>query len=453
MSNNLAIATVTATLQRNLQTAVQKDFEGARITTLSPSEVGRGTPETGINIFLYQVITNPALHNVDVPPLRTRGNSVKRQTALDLYYMLSCYGNNNELAPQRLLGSVVQALNDRRVITQAMIQEACQDATLSFLQDSNLADQVQKINILPLDLNLEDLSKTWSVFFQTPYILSVAYKALVVLVDGQESWRRALPVRQRNGGGITPFGMQPQVERVVAKSGLSDPIFADSTLLIKGKQLQGNPQTQVRIGAIATSPNTISDTQIELSLARLPIHQLRAGVQTLQVIHPFTETISGSARRRRGPESNGVPLVLRPRLGPANIRQIEVTDDDLCIANISLQVDLTIEPDQKVVLSLNEWWPAEDDRWQSLRDTTIDPPAAYLFDATQREVATTTLYFAVSDVRPGEYLLRILVDGAESPLEVDTNEWLDPATKQNRNPQYDWYIGPRLGIRLPQYAE
>ncbi|NET60060.1 MAG: DUF4255 domain-containing protein [Symploca sp. SIO2E6] len=200
MSNYLAIATVTATIQRVLQSAIQTEMEGALVTTVRPSELGKGTPEHGVNIFLYQVITNPALHNIDATPFRSKGKPVKRQAALDLYYMLSFYGNDNVLQPQQLLGSVVSTLNEKRMITSQMIRETIEDASYSFLEDSNLADQIQQMNIVPLDLNLEDLSKTWSVFFQTPYVLSIAYKVLVVMLEGEEAAKRALPVRDRDLG-------------------------------------------------------------------------------------------------------------------------------------------------------------------------------------------------------------------------------------------------------------
>lgn len=187
MSNYLAVATITATIQRTLQAVVQTDIEGSRITTVRPSDIGNGTPESGVNLFLYQVITNPALNNMDATPFRSRGMPTKRQAALDLYYMFTFYGNDTELEPQRLMGSVIRALNDKRVITQEMIQVACRDSTLPFLQESNLAEQVQQISIVPLDLDLEALSKAWSVFFQTPYMLSMAYKVMVVMVEGEEA--------------------------------------------------------------------------------------------------------------------------------------------------------------------------------------------------------------------------------------------------------------------------
>ena len=150
----------------------------------------------------------------------------------------------------------MRSLNDKRVISQEMIRESCRDATLAFLQESDLADQVQQISIVPLNLNrvgdvfpaalrrslgiairiwhsgakrfpypvrlrrgrliLEDLSKAWSVFFQTPYLLSVGYKVLVVMLEGDDSPIRGLPIRDRRTNGLSPYFRQPQIEQVMA---------------------------------------------------------------------------------------------------------------------------------------------------------------------------------------------------------------------------------------------
>ncbi len=423
MSNHLAIATVTATLQKTLQATVQTQVEGARITTVSPSEIGKGTPETGVNIFMYQVITNPALHNMESTLARSRGAPVKRQAALDLYYMLSFYGNNNELIPQRLLGSAVRTLNDKRVITQDMIRAACTDSTFSFLADSNLANQVQTINLLPLDLNLEDLSKTWSVFFQTPYVLSVAYKCLVVLVEGDNPFKRALPVREARSGGISPFPNQPQVEKIVAQAGQYEPILVSSTLVIKGKHLKGDRFTQVRIGGVEVIPTEVRDTAIKLDLSTLPDYALRAGVQSLQVIHPHSLTEVDRGHGRRGAESAATPFVLRPRVMSVVVETVEETDNDTRDAVLQILLNLTVGRAQTVVLALNEY--------------TTDNPTSYMFDIPQRDHDSTQVSIPVEDVKPGEYLVRILIDGAESQLEVDTEP--DSPTK-------DCYIGPKALI-------
>jgi Pvc16 N-terminal domain len=420
MSNFLAVATVTATLQRTLQSAVQKDIEGARITTVRPSDIGNGTPESGVNLFLYQVITNPALHNMDATPLRSRGTPTKRQAALDLYYMFSFYGSEVDLEPQRLLGSVMRTLNDQRVIDQDIIRAACRDSTLPFLQESNLADQVQQINIVPLDLNLEDLSKAWSVFFQTPYVLSVGYKVLVVLVAGEEAPARGLPIRDRRTNGLSPFFQQPQIERIMAQGDGVEAIVADSTLVITGKQLKGDWATLVRLCGVEVTPTEINATQIQLSLTQVPNSALRAGIQSLQVIHPPQ---SGETTRNRGKESNAAPFVLRPRLLQVRLMAGQVDEEDARSGQLQLQTNLTIGSNQRVVMVLNEWNTAS--------------PTSYLFDAPPREQDSVAINISFQAIKPGDYLVRLMVDGAESQLQVDNDA---------NSSTYEWYIGPRITI-------
>lgn len=421
MSNYLAVATITATLQRTLQGVVQRDVEGARITTLRPSDIGNGTPEAGVNLFLYQVITNPALNNMDATPARSRGNPTKRQAALDLYYMFSFYGNDAELQPQRLLGSIVRSLNDKRVINAEMIRAACRDATMPFLQTSDLAEQIQQISIVPLDLDLENLSKAWSVFFQTSYYLSIGYKVLVVLVEGDEAPARGLPIRDRRTNGLSPYFSQPQIEQVNSQAGATEPILADSTLVITGKQLKGDWATQVRVGGMEVTPIDVSPTQILLPLSQVPTAALRSGVQSLQVIHPPQGSERGD--RRRGKESNAAAFVLRPRL--LSVRLLtSSSDDDARSGQLQLEINLPIGVRQRVVMVLNEWGS--------------DRPASYLFDAPSRSQETRAIEIPFQEVKPGDYLVRLMVDGAESQLQVDD----DPDS-----PTYEWYIAPKVEIR------
>jgi hypothetical protein len=421
MTSYLSIATITATIQRTLQSSVQMDIEGARVTTVRPSDVGNGTPETGVNVFLYHVVTNPALHNLDSIPSRWKTNPIKRQAALDLYYMFSFYGNEGELEPQRLLGSVVRTLNDKNIFSSEMIQDTCRDVTFAYLQDSTLADQVQQISISPLDMNLEDLSKAWSVFFQTPYLLSVAYKVLVVLVEGEESAVRALPVRSRNGG-LTAFPTSPQVDQVSAATGRLSPILTTSSLVIRGKNLKGPIQTQVRLCGVEVTPSEITTNQLTVPLALVPPDSLQAGVQSLQVLHPL-DTDRDPRRIRRGAESNAAPFVLRPHLLRAIVSELEEVDEGLYNAQVTLQLNPAIGPQQRVVAVLNVW-SSEESR-------------SYLFEAEKRSDTTSILTVPIQEVQSGEYLIRVLVDGAESQLQVDDD---------TNSPTYDCFIGPRIQV-------
>ena len=441
MSNYLAIATVTAALQRTLQSVIQADVEGARVTTIRPSGLGTGTPETGVNLYLYQVAINHIWRSTGEARNRNRlGDSAKRsQNALDLHYMLSFYGNEIELEPQRLLGSVMRTLNDRSTLTGQMIQDTLSDSNYNFLIDSDLVNQVEVINFLPLDLSLEDLSKVWSVFFQTPYALSMAYRATVVMIEGEESAQKALPVRGRNMSGMVPFPLQPKIEQVVSQEGRFEPILANSTLLIQGKNLKSDI-TQVRLGKVEVTPLEVTATKIILPLSSFPADLLRAGVQSVQVIHRISTGIQpepnngfeGGYQRQalalqapvsRGVESNVAPFVLRPTLTDVSASNIKGRRDALRSADVTIQVDLAIGPKQRVVMALNEW--------------SIDNPAAYLFEALPRQSETHSITIQIRDVKPAEYLVRLHVDGAESPLSLDT---------QPNSPTFNWYIGPKVAI-------
>ena len=72
MSNYLSIATITATLQRVIQQAIQTDVEGATVTTSRPDNSG-GLPETAVNVYLYHIKRNSALGNSDTPGRQRKG--------------------------------------------------------------------------------------------------------------------------------------------------------------------------------------------------------------------------------------------------------------------------------------------------------------------------------------------------------------------------------------------
>jgi len=435
MSNHLAIATVTATLQRTLQERIQSDLYGARVTTLRPINLGSGPSESGVNIFLYQVNTNPALHNMDATPFRVKGNPSFRTAALDLYYLFSFYGNDTDLEPQRLLGSTIRTLNDKKIVSVDMVKETLADSTFSFLQDSNLAEQIQQINILPLDMSLDDLSKTWSAFFQTPYILSVVYKVMVVLIEGEEPWKRALPVRGRNLGGVTPFPDRPVLEQIINQTGRFNPIFCDSKLIIRGRNLE-HERTKVKIGDyIYVEAQQVTPNEIILDLGAISLESLRAGVQSLQIIHqistgvprtPKAKANLGNAPEYRDVESNVLPFVLCPTIVNINVDSINRNRDEARTAEITLTLNFTIGKKQAVVLAMNEW---------TMED--IPTPVSYLFDAKARHQDSNSITIRIEKVKAADYLLRLTIDGAESQLDFDINE---------DSPTFGWYISPKITI-------
>jgi Pvc16 N-terminal domain len=432
MSNYLAIATVTAALQRLLQSSIQADVEGARVTTVRPENLGAGTPEVGVNLFLYQVTQNPVWGNSNVPGRQRRGEATRQsQTPLDLHYLISFYGNDVEMESQRLLGSAIRTLDDSSILTRDLLRETINDSNFRFLAESDLADQTEKIQISQIDLELDELTSLWSSFFQSPYMLSCTYKISVLLLDGSTPSRRALPVRDRQVAA-SPFSIQPVIEQIISESGRYQPITRESVLLVRGSQLQSG-NTQVRIGSALIAPLSVTATQVRLALSALPIEALRAGVQGLRIVHCREESLAGQAGRQNRStaiatqkivESNVEAFILRPELIEISVTEITSSDDEFRSVDVLLTADLSIAPDQRVVLALNQ--------------RHVSEPNDYLFEAEPRAENTDRVTVRIRNIFPGEYLARLIVDGAESLLEIDTNP---------NSPTYEQYINPLLVLQ------
>ena len=214
MSNALAIATVTTALAQIVRRAVQSVIPGADVLTERPDNTPVGQPRA--RLFLYQVSSNGALRNADLPTRTAEGALTTRPTAaLDLHYLLAFYGNEGDLEPQRMLGAAVRDLHAKPVLMRQAVVDAV--ASEPFLTGSNLADAVEQVKFTPIALSLEELSKLWSVFFQAPYALSVAYQGTVVLIESEESAQAALPVLRRgpeDQGVETRLGPFPILENV-----------------------------------------------------------------------------------------------------------------------------------------------------------------------------------------------------------------------------------------------
>lgn len=418
MSNFLAIATVTAALSEILLAAVRPDVGNADVSSLRPDGNG-ALPKTGVNVFLYQVTPNAAWRNADLPARRANGDLVQRpQAALDLHYLLTFYGDDAKLEPQCLLGSAVRALHAQPILTRDLIRKTIAKNEFDFLVKSNLADAIELVKLTPLPLSLEELSKLWSVYFQTHYRLSVAYEATVVLIESEDSTHAALPVRARNIY-VVPF-RQPVIEEV--KSGdASDPtIVSTSTVRVTGKRLVGDT-TQMMVGGLdATSQITsVSDSEITLTLPP----GLRAGVHGLQVVQP--RLMGTPSVAHAGVASNLAPFVLHPTI---NKKAGGAPDISVAASNVTVKLSPKVSKPQRASLLLNEFNPPSN---RAARSYSLDS-APHNQPADPDE--TDTLVFPISGVTAGDYLVRVQVDGADSPLEKDAD------------PDNPVYIGPRVTI-------
>ncbi len=214
MSNALAIATVTTGLAQIIRAAIQSVLPGSDVLTERPSNTPLDVPR--VRLFLYQVTPNTALRNHDLLTRSSNGSLLQRPTAaIDLHYLLSFYGNELELEPQRMLGAAVRDLHAKPVLLRPMVEDAI--VSTPSLSGSNLHEASEQIKFTPVSLSLEELSKLWSVFFQAPYALSVAYQGTVVQLDSEESVPSALPVLRRgqeDRGSELLLGSLPAIESI-----------------------------------------------------------------------------------------------------------------------------------------------------------------------------------------------------------------------------------------------
>jgi Pvc16 N-terminal domain len=448
MSNYKAIAVVTAALRNRLTALCNGVLSAATVTTLRPDMAGAELPTVGVNIFLYQVTPNAALRNADLPTRRGDGTTVKHPTAaIDLHYLLSFYGHDQNFETQILLGSVVGNLHADPSLSRNELEQVFSatalgtpgaggvavqgDQTIAELtvpnqaasfDPSGLADAVDLVRFTPTELSLEELSKLWSVFLDTPYVLSAVYQAGPVLIeDAAEAVAApALPVMLPPRVHAHPFGaVMPTIEQVYpTATGPGAPITSDSTTLsIVGAFFTGaSYSTNVIIDGTtiaAPTPGASTPQQLRQTIRDVPMPMaLQIGPHNIQVTQQLTSPANAS-----GPQppivSNVAGFVLQPKI--ASILSSSSTRD------ISVAIEPAVGAEQTVQLLLNLQNPP------APSPGTSNASGAYVLEAGAPQpdgsyvVATTGLVggnlpSGKYDLPSGTYFARVQVAGIESPL-------------------------------------
>jgi hypothetical protein len=194
---------------------------------------------------------------------------------------------------------------------------------------------------------------------------------------------------------------QPVIDKVASLEGEDSPVTHQSTLVLSGKNLSGDT-TELRIGELEAAPEEASATEIRLDLSSLPPDSIRAGVLGAQVIHP--RMMGTPETLHAGLESNVVAFVLRPTVASVSVINVQGSGSDPRSAEVIVDVEPVVGKEQRVVLLLNE--------------ISGSGAAAYTFVAPSRENDSSSLTIAASNVKAGIYLVRLQVDGAESPLSL-----------------------------------
>ncbi|HEY4281138.1 MAG TPA: DUF4255 domain-containing protein [Conexibacter sp.] len=420
MTSALGIASVSVVLVDLLNNGLIDHDIGSTVggrvavSALPPDRVlpVNGTEATQLNLFLHHVTPNLGWRNAGQPTLNGRGERVSNPPlALNLHYLLSAYGEKDFYA-EILLGFAMQLMHEHPVLSRADIAKALAPPSPSVpsslpeslrdLSTSELADQVELVKITPEPLSTEEISKIWTAF-QSHYRSTAAYEASVVLLESKTPTRPSLPVRERNVHA-RPL-QRPVVDAVVSSRGDAEPILASDTILVRGHGLAGEI-THVTLGDAAPAPSAIADAELAIPLAGTP---LRAGIQPLRVVHELD--IGTPPRPHRGAESDPFAFPLAPALATAVTKTL--TPDGAGLRKGTLFFDVTppAASGQHAVLLLNELLPAAAPPEQVAR--------GFSFPAAPLTAGTASLSFAVSALPDATYLVRVRVDGVESPIAID----------------------------------
>ncbi|MFD1875718.1 DUF4255 domain-containing protein [Hymenobacter bucti] len=421
MSTALGIASVTHVLKDLLNNGlIDHDVTGiingnVQVSALPPDrmEVGTASEQSGLNLFMYQVQPNAGWRNEGLPGFNGRGQRVGNPPlALDLHYFLTAYGAE-ELHAEILLGYGMQLLHETPVLSREAIRQslAAPSTTsptglppaLRLLATAELAEQVEQIKITPESLNAEDLSRFWTAF-QAKYRASAAYKVTVVLIQSQKSTRSALPV-QRRQVYVLPF-RQPIIDQLKSQAPAAGSLVVDNQkilasykLVVVGRQLK-NDLVTATIDGEPVVLDSVSDSQLVFTLP----NTLVTGIHGVQVVHQILMGLP--LAEHRGGASNLEAFVLSPTLSAVTYANVSGGGTSPRTGNLTLTVNPAVLARQQVVVLLNTLGA---DTAYSFRPPTAAPAA----------LPTSTLTVPVQTVKPGTYLVRLQVDGAESPLDTD----------------------------------
>jgi hypothetical protein len=417
MSNPLAIAAVTTTLRSLLIGRL-----GAVDVTARPLDKARNGANTNqINLFLYQTAADAALVNMPMPGRGKPGESGQAPLPLTLYYLISSYGqNDDDIQGHRLLGQAMSVLHDHPLLGSAEIRDAC----AADLAESDLHNQIERVRITREPMSVDEMSKLWMTF-KSEYRISAAYQVSVVLIESRRATRTPLPVLTRGSedeGARTQADLNspfPTLAEVVFPRRQFSALLGD-VLTISGLNLDGT-NVRVRLSHPLLAADRVlspqagnTATEIHVAIPNEPAN-LPAGFYSLavEVIRPgelFSRT------------TNKVVFALAPEISSPMPMTVARVGNDATI-NITCRPDVRLAQRAALLVGAREVL-ADPPPLPPALPPPAPPPAL--------PPQSNTLSFKVSDAVPGEYFVRLRVDGVDSVVFDRSNEDAPPTFDQTQ---------------------
>jgi len=146
-----------------------------------------------LTLFLYKVLENPDLKNAEILPATINNNGsltqISKPLTVDLYYILTAHsGVAGVLEAHRALSRAMRVFYDNGVIRGSLLRTLDPDRGLT-------SDSFLRITLNPI--SMEDMTRIWSVFPDTPYEISVTYLVTPVEIQSARTLETA-PVVDEN---------------------------------------------------------------------------------------------------------------------------------------------------------------------------------------------------------------------------------------------------------------
>ena len=164
-----------------------------RIALASPKSAGTNL----LTLFLYKVTESPELKNQERHVVQQPDGRVLQRQApltLDTYYLLTAHAGEppDPLEAHRALSRAMRVFHDNGILRGSLLRADDPSTGLT-------ASSVLRVTLNPI--TMEDMTRIWSVFPDTPYEISVTYLVTPVEIDSRQDVVGAPVVDQRHEQG------------------------------------------------------------------------------------------------------------------------------------------------------------------------------------------------------------------------------------------------------------